>query len=210
MIYCSIHCTHRTDEATIKLWPTYPHARTDIHTWGNKLENKGWAVSRKEVTDGRLHKLVMVPEDQAKLGKPLKARVLTVHEVPTAIYDERLKLYQLPEWISYNTYTHEISCLGTYTDARVELTNYAIATKEFSNYNWHTPEEHKIFKKAYDDLEKVHNEDADSFSVELERGSAIFFRIAKHNMLGTVVRREFLQAWRGKNSLPNFITHDMI
>ena len=209
MIYCSIHCDHRQGDATIKLWPTYPHARTDIHTWGNKLENKGWKVKAKDVIDRRLHKLVMVPGESI-LGKSQRARVLSVHEVPAAIYDDRLKLYQLPEWVAYNTFTHQLECLGTYTDARVHLTNYAIATKEFSDYNWHTPEDHKIFKQAYDDLEKVHNEEADSFSVELEKGSVIFFRIAKHNMLGTVVRREFLPAWRGRNSLPNFITHDMV
>ena len=192
MIYCSIHCDHRQGDATIKLWPTYPHARTDIHTWGNKLENKGWKVKAKDVIDRRLHKLVMVPGESI-LGKSQRARVLSVHEVPAAIYDDRLKLYQLLEWVAYNTFTHQLECLGTYTDARVHLTNYAIATKEFSDYNWHTPEDHKIFKQAYDDLWRRFITKRLTHSLwSLRRARSFSSRIAKHNMLGTVVRREFL------------------
>lgn len=209
MIYCSIHSDHRGGVATIKLWPTYAHARTDIHLWAGKLENKGMEVSKKVVDDGKLKKLVLIPTGRMQ-EKTNRARVLTVHRIPGQVFQERTKVFQIPQWISYNTFTHEISCLGTYTDARVHLTNYALVSKEYADFNWLTASEHKIFQQAYDDLEAVQNDEKSHFSVELEKGSVIFFRIAKHTLLGTTVRRAFLESWNRQSSLPEFITHEMV
>lgn len=203
-LYFSTHCDHRGDKPTLKMWPTYGHARTDIHSWGQKLLNKGMKQAGKVVSDGELTSLAFLsPDDTHK-------RVMTVHRVEEVLYDERKKKFLYPEWVTYNTFTHRLTPLKQYIDARVHLADYAMVTKEYNEYNWLSDKWHKAFDKAFDDMESVHDEELPSFSIELEKGFAVYWKVAKHHLFGTSVRRDLLQSYKNRTDLGDYIQHDLI
>ena len=106
------------------MWPTYGHARTDIHVHGEKYNNKGLEQVSKVVTDGHLTQLSFRNGDDVM--------VMSVHQMDEVLYNESHKRYIYPEWVSYNSYTHRLTPLKQYVDARVHLADYAIVTKEYS------------------------------------------------------------------------------
>lgn len=203
-IYFSSHSTHGSDNTTLKMWPTYGHARSDIHLCGEKFLNKGLKQVEKIVQEDNLVRLSFLSHDKKKKF------VMSVHRVEEALYDDRHKKYMCPEWVTYNSYTHRLESLNQYVDARVHLADYAMVTKEYNEYNWLSDAWHKTFDKAFDDMESVHDEDAPSFSIELEKGTATYWKVARHNMFGTYVRRDLLQSYKHREDLGDYIQHELI
>lgn len=203
-IYFSTHSTHRGDKTTLKMWPTYGHARTDIHVTGEKFLNKGCKQVEKEVENGKLMRLAFLSPDQT-----LKM-VMGVHRVDEVLYNERQKKFTYPEWVTYNSYTHRLQALNQYIDARVHLADYAMVTKEYNEFNWLSDKWHTTFDKAFDDMEAVQDEESPSFSIELDKGAATYWKIAKHNLYGTLVRRDLLQSYRHRDDMGDYILHELI
>lgn len=202
-IYFSVHCLHGGDKPTLKMWPTYGHARTDIHITGEKYTNKGCKLLSKTITDGNLMGLSF-ENDQGM------CQVMSVHAVEEVLYSERQKKFLYPEWVTYNSFTHRLEPLKQYVDARVHLADYAMVTKEYNEFNWLSDEWHKTFDQAFDDMESVQDDELPSLTLELEKGSATYWKIVKHNLYGTHVRRDLLQAYRNRDDLGQYIQHDLI
>ena len=186
------------------MWPTYGHARTDIHVTGEKFLNKGLKQVEKVVEDGNLMRLSFLNADETM------KMVMSVHSVGEVLYNERLKQFTYPEWVTYNSYTHRLQTLNQYVDARVHLADYAMVTKEYNEFNWLSDKWHTAFDKAFDDMESVQDEESQCFSIELDKGVATYWKIAKHNLYGTLLRRDLLQAYRHRDDMGNYIQHDLI
>lgn len=201
-IYASVHATHKSDSATIKLWPSYGHARTDIHVWGNKLKNKGCTLRSKDIRDGDLYGL--------QFNFKGSVRYMSVFRIDTMEYDESKKLYELPSYVSYNTRTHHLQALGSYVDARLSIVDYATVTKEYNEYNWLDDGWHKTFKKGFDDLELLQDQKLDSVTVPVEGGHALYWNICRSGLFGTKINRMLMDSYRSKGSMDKFIQHDML
>lgn len=203
-IYFSVHCTHRGDRPTLKMWPTYGHARTDIHQYGEKYHNKGLKQCSKVVQDGDLMGLSFISDDMTE------KMVMSVHRVEEQLFSERRKEYLYPEWVTYNSFTHVLQPLNQYVDARVHLADYAMATKTYNEFNWLSDKWHERFDKAFDAMEDVQDEIATALTIELDKGYATYWKVAKHNLYGTLVRRDLLQSYKHRNEMGDYIQHDLI
>ncbi len=186
------------------MWPTYGHARTDIHVSGEKYSSKGLEQVEKVVEDGNLMKMAFLSRN-----KKIKT-VMGVHHIEQVLFSEHQKKFVYPEWVTYNSFTHRLQALNHYVDARVHLADYAMLTKEYNEYNWLSDKWHKTFDKAFDDMESVQDEDLSSFSIQLDKGYATYWKVTKHNIFGTSVRRELLQSYRNRTDMGDYIQHDMI
>lgn len=202
-IYFSVHCTHRGNNPTLKMWPTYGHARTDIHLQGEKYLNKGLKQMSKVITDGNLTGLSFRGPDNSLM-------VMSVHRLDEVLYNEREKKFVYPEWVTYNSYTDKLTPLKQYVDARVHLADYAMVTKEYNEFNWLSDKWHTTFDRAFDDMESVQDEDLPCFTIELDKGSATYWKVAKHTLFGTMLRRDLLQSYRHRDDLGDYIQHEMI
>lgn len=202
-IYFSVHCLERGDKPTLKMWPSYAHARTDIHLQGEKYLNKGLEQVSKVITDGNLTGLSFRGPDNSLM-------VMSVHSMDEVLYDERLKKFLYPEWVTYNSFTHRLQPLKQYVDARVHLADYAMVTKEYNEFNWLSDKWHLAFDKAFDDMESVQDEELPCCTIELEKGTATYWKVAKHHLFGTSVRRDLLQSYRKRDDLGDYIQHDMV
>jgi len=136
--------------------------------------------------------------------------VMSVHRVEDQLFSDRRKEYLYPEWVTYNSYTNVLKPLNQYVDARIDLADYAMVTKEYNEYNWLSDKWHETFDKAFDAMEDVQDEIISSFTIELDKGSATYWKVAKHNLYGTLVRRDLLQSYKHRHDMGDYIQHDLI